>query len=432
VAELDLRFRAASPGLLSLPWDRPLDAWRPEEVALRDLPVGPSRHLVRFVEVDGARWALKALPRRLAEREYAVLRELEARSLAAVRVAGVVAGPGGEDAVLVTRFLERSWQYRRLLLRLPAPLARQRSRLLDAIAVLVVDLHRHGIYWGDCSLANALFMRDGQAIQAWMVDAETAEVHRSLSDGQRQADLDILVENVLGGLLDVAAAVGEDGAFARCAGEAEAVVRCYEELWRLLHEEPVVTFEDRYQVEGHLRRLNEAGFAVDEVRLVPAGSAGGRGTGASGAGELRLEVAVAARAFHSRELRRLTGLDVGEGQARVLLNDLHGHQVHLQHLHGAPVSEAQAAEAWMEDVFGPMAAWAHRAVGGAGDRAQAYCDLLEVRWLLSEQADRDVGDAVALDALAQRQLPEDSAAALGIVDVATRELPVYRPEEPPG
>jgi hypothetical protein len=86
----------------------------------------------------------------------------------------------------------------------------------------------------------------------------------------------------------------------------------------------------------------------------------------------------------------------------------------------------------MEDVYGPTASEAHRAVGGAGERTQAYCDLLEVRWLLSERAGHDVGDAVALDALAHRQLPEDSAAALGIVDVATRELPVVRTEEPPG
>ena len=45
------------------------------------------------------------------------------------------------------------------------------------MAALLVDLHRNGIYWGDCSLANTLFTRDGQIIQAWMVDAETAEFH---------------------------------------------------------------------------------------------------------------------------------------------------------------------------------------------------------------------------------------------------------------
>ena len=52
-----------------------------------------------------------------------------------------------------------------------------RDRLLDAMALLLVDLHRGGVYWGDCSLANTLFRRDGDRIQAYLVDAETSEVH---------------------------------------------------------------------------------------------------------------------------------------------------------------------------------------------------------------------------------------------------------------
>ena len=48
-----LRLRAASPGLLSLPWLQPLGDWTPDTVPLRQIQVGPSRHLVRFVEADG-------------------------------------------------------------------------------------------------------------------------------------------------------------------------------------------------------------------------------------------------------------------------------------------------------------------------------------------------------------------------------------------
>ena len=86
-----------------------------------------------------------------------------------------------------------------------------RDRLLDAMALLLVDLHRGGVYWGDCSLANTLFRRDGDRIQAYLVDAETSEVHPSLSDGQRRFDLDILVENVAFGLADLAAYQGRRG-----------------------------------------------------------------------------------------------------------------------------------------------------------------------------------------------------------------------------
>ena len=79
-----MRLRVTSPGLLALPWDRPLGEWDATEVPLRDIPVGPSRHLVRFVEADGCYWALKELPERIAVREYAVLRDLESMGLPAV------------------------------------------------------------------------------------------------------------------------------------------------------------------------------------------------------------------------------------------------------------------------------------------------------------------------------------------------------------
>jgi hypothetical protein len=59
---------------------------------------------------------------------------------------------------------------------------------------------------------------------------------------------------------------------------------------------------------------------------------------------------------------------------------------------------------------------------------QAYCDLLEVRWLLSEQAGADVGDAVALDALRNRSQPADSAAMLVVAEAETGTLRLPSPE----
>ncbi|MDQ1392451.1 MAG: hypothetical protein QOF30_1428, partial [Acidimicrobiaceae bacterium] len=204
MARLDLRLRDASPGLLALPWLERLADWSAPEVPLRDLPVGPSRHLVRFVKTDGRLWALKELPQRIALKEYVALREIEAKSLPAVRPAGLVIQPYEDTAILITRYLERSWQYRRLLMRISPDMPKHRERLLDAMASLLVDLHRNGVFWGDCSLANTLFSRDGQVLQAWLVDAETSEIHPELTDGQRQLDMDVLVENVAGGLLDLA------------------------------------------------------------------------------------------------------------------------------------------------------------------------------------------------------------------------------------
>ncbi len=173
----ELRLRAPTPGLLGLPWDRPLLQWNVPDVPLRDIAVGPSRHLVKFVDADGALWAVKDMPPRIAVKEYDVLRRLEEMGLPAVRPAGLVLQPEFDTAILVTRYLEGSWQYRRLFMRLPPDQPKHRARLLDALAGLLVELHRHGVFWGDCSLANTLFSRDGQTLQAWLVDAETSEVH---------------------------------------------------------------------------------------------------------------------------------------------------------------------------------------------------------------------------------------------------------------
>jgi hypothetical protein len=416
----ELRFRVTSPALLALPWRAPLADWDVTAVSFRDIPVGPSRHLVRFVEADDRVWALKELPRRVALKEYAALREMENRAMPAVRAAGVVLQPFGDAAILVTHYLDGSWQYRRLFMRVPITNRAHRSRLLDAMAALLVELHRHGVYWGDASLANTLFRRDGQVISAWLVDAETAELHPSLSDGQRHLDLEILVENVLGGLLDVAARRDEPpDAQSAIYEEAQDVADRYRSLWDLLHDRPVLQPEFLDQVQARLRALNELGFAVDEVRLEPASDE---------SDAVRLETGVAARTFHVDELRSLTGLEVGEGQATILLNDLRSHQRRLHTEKAREVPLAEAARDWLETMFTPRSALAHRALQGTGDSVQAFCDLLEVRWLLSEKAGRDVGDEPALEALARRVPPDDSAAYLGLVELRTAELPLVTSE----
>jgi hypothetical protein len=392
------------------------------DVPLRDMAVGPSRHLVKFVECDGRLWALKDLPPRIAVKEYEVLRRLEDMELNAVRPAGVVLQPEHETAILVTRYLEGSWQYRRLFMRLPPDQPRHRARLLDAMASLMVELHRHGVFWGDCSLANTLFSRDGQVLQAALVDAETSAVHPALSDGQRQWDMEILVENVAAGMVDLAARLDRpDDLSDTLIAEAFGVRDTYERLWETLHAEPVFGFTNRYEVEGTIRKLNELGFAVDEVSLQPL---------SADPSQLRLKVAVGDRRYHALHLRTLTGLDVGEGQARILLGDLHAYQGQLCREAGEDVDEATAARLWLMEVATPTMHRAHAAVSGAGSDIQAFCDLLEVRWLLSEQAGHDVGTERALVALARNRVPADSAAEMAVVEVPTEPFAVQFDDEP--
>ena len=162
-----------------------------------------------------------------------------------------------------------------------------------------------------------------------------------------------------------------------------------------------------------MRRLNELGFAIDELALEPASA--DRST-------LRLKVAVANRRFHAQELRRLTGLEVGEGQATILLNDLRAHQSRLATERPEAVpNDVVAGFRWRTDVFEPGMARAAGALGDAADPIQAYCDLPEVRWPLSEREGR-VGEEAALAALAARQAPE-SAAQMVVAATATASFP---------
>lgn len=381
-----LRLVGRAGALVDLPWERPLAEWERAGVAFRALPVGPSRHLVRFLERDGKMYALKELPLHVARTEYEVLRVLAQRGLPAVVAVGISESPERDVAVLVTEYLSHSLQYRRLLMRLPAGPGPYRDRLLDAMASLLVDLHLAGVYWGDCSLANTLFRRSGDKIQAYLVDAETSEVHPKLSNGQRAADLEVLVENVAFGLADLALMQGRRDELDDAAEAAHSVRRRYEALWTELTDEPLLRIADRHEIRARIRRLNDLGFAVDEVVLEP-GAEGDR---------LRVRVAVTNRRFHVREIQRLTGIVALEGQAQLLLNDLREYGAWVELQERRPVPEQEAAQLWLRDVYEPTLRRVREVVAPERDPVQTYCDILEHKWLLSEQARRDIGLEAAI------------------------------------
>ena len=357
-----------------------MEHWHADRAVLRDLPVGPSRHLVRFVVIDGTTYALKEESVDNARHEYEVLVHLEALALPSVRAIGIAERPLEDAAILVTEYLRHSLQYRRLLMRVPLTAGGYRDRLLDAMASLLVDLHRAGVFWGDCSLANTLFRRDGGTIQAYLVDAETGETHAALSDGQRAYDLDVLVENVAFGLADLAAFQGHPEAMDDQIAAAESVRHRYDALWQELHDQVEIQAGDRFAIQAHIRRLNELGFAIGEIELLPGA-----------AGTVRLRTAVAQRDFHARELAHRTGLPALEGQARLLLNDLREYRAWLAYFERRPVSSAEGAARWQAEVLEPYVARLQAVIGPGRDPLQAYCDLLEHKWLLSERAQRDLG-----------------------------------------
>jgi len=404
-----LRLRDEVAGLLDLPWEQPLKTWDATGHAFRELPVGPSRHLVRFLVAGGLVYALKELPIAVAETEFDALRHLEEAGLPAVRALGLAARPDRGDAILVTEYLRHSMQYRRLLMRFRPVMPAYRERLLDAMSLLLVDLHRGGVYWGDCSLANTLFRRDGDRIQAYLVDAETSEIHPSLSDGQRAFDLDILVENVAFGLADLAAFQGRDFEVDASIAAAESVRARYEAVWSELYGQPELIPGDRQAIRARLRRLNDLGFSVD-LEVDPVGPAG----------SVRLRTSVTTRRYHANELERRTRLRTLEGQARILLNDLAEYSAWLEYYERRQVDEAEAAERWLREVYRPTQAQITGLVGPDRDLVQAYCDVLEHKWLLSEQAGYDVGLATAIESYVAEGAPAPERTGPGAESVLDR------------
>jgi hypothetical protein len=249
-----------------------------------------------------------------------------------------------------------------------------------------VDLHRGGVYWGDCSLANTLFRRDGDRIQAYLVDAETSEIHPGLSDGQRRFDLDILVENVAFGLADLAAYQGRPEEVDAAIESAESVRVRYDAVWHELYGQPDLIPGDRRAIRSRLRRLNDLGFSVD-LEVDPIGAAG----------TVRLRTLVTTRRYHANELERRTRLRTLEGQARILLNDLAEYHAWLEFYESRPVDAHEAADRWLREVYRPTQARIVAFAGPDRDLVQTYCDVLEHKWHLSEGAGRDVGLDTAIE-----------------------------------
>jgi Domain of unknown function (DUF4032)/Lipopolysaccharide kinase (Kdo/WaaP) family len=387
--------RTGHPDFLDFPWDQPLSAW--DDRRLVDYAKGVSRHVVRFVTEGGRAYALKETTLALAEREYGLLRALDEEDLPAVEAVGVVSGRGTSpdgallDAVLITRHLEFSLPYRLLFTGRGVP--DLRSQLIDALAVLLVRLHLGGFFWGDCSLSNVLFRRDAGALAAYLVDAETAEHHQSLSNGQRAHDLTIATENVAGELLDLGSAsrLPSDVDPIETATELE---RRYTGLWDELTRKEVIGPGERHRIAARLRRLNELGFDVEEFELF----------GVPGAREVQMVARVLEEGHQRRRLAQLTGLDVQENQARRLLNDIAEYRAWLQSREERELPDAVAAYRWLSEVFEPALARVPPDLAEKLHPAELFHEILEHRWYLSEEWDRDVDTFDAVDDYVETEL----------------------------
>lgn len=407
---LEITSARPDPGLLDLPWSTPLEDWPPSTLAA--LPRGLSRHIVRFVRLHGRVLAVKEIRAELATREYTMLRALARLDLPCVEAFGIVNGrtdASGEplDACLITRHLQFSLPYRALYSQNLRP--HTADRLVDALAVLLVRLHLGGFWWGDVSLSNTLFRRDAGSFAAYLVDAETGELHKSLSFGQREHDLDLARVNIAGELMDLYAG-GLLEPVADPMTVSDAIVERYRSLWDELTQVERFETGDRWRVDERIRRLNGLGFDVGELAM---------STDVSGT-TIQIQPKVVDAGHHSRRLLRLTGLDVEENQARRLLNDLDSFRAAMNRQNEA---EEIVAHDWLNLVYEPTVRAVPRDMAGKLEAAELFHEILEHRWYMSERVGRDVPLPDVIADYVRFVLPSkpDERSVLG---VDTMEFPV--------
>jgi hypothetical protein len=404
---LQITAAAPDPALLDLPWHVPLEEW--PESHLAALPRGISRHVVRFVKLSGRVIAVKEIGESVAYREYALLRDLNRLDVPSVEPVGVITGraaPDGEplNSVLITKHLKFSLPYRALFSRYLAP--DMATRLIDALAVLLVRLHLTGFYWGDVSLSNTLFRRDAGEFAAYLVDAETGDLHDTLTKGQREYDLEIARVNIIGELMDLAAGdLLVDDVDTVAVGEM--IVQRYEELWNELTGAEEFGATERWRVADRIRRLNELGYDVGELQMT---------TDVDGT-TVQIQPKVVDAGHHHRRLMRLTGLDAGENQARRLLNDMDTYQADTDQ---QGEDEEFVAHEWLADVFEPTVRSVPRELRGKLEPAEVYHEVLEHRWFMAQHAGHDVPLREALASYVENVLRHrpDEEAILGL-DTAT-------------
>jgi hypothetical protein len=165
----------------------------------------------------------------------------------------------------------------------------------------------------------------------------------------------------------------------------------------------VASANDRRAVATRIRELNALGFAVEELSLDVTGSEG-----------MRVSLAIASRRFHAEQLLRLTGVDALEGQAQLLLNDLHEYGLWHQMQGGERLATSLMAARWRAEVLEPTLVRLRPHLAAGRDALQAYCDALEHKWILSERAGADVGlDAAVTDYISLGAPAPESARVVG-------------------
>src|SRR5579859_257541 len=378
--------------LQRLPWHLPLEEWPGQGIATLSIRHGESRHPVIFIESDDVRYAIKETTPHMARREIQNLREIEFRGLPALSPVGVVlvsapplriassegGGPlqyvSGDRAYTVTHLAARVMPHS-LLFRLPFN-RRTKRRLLGAIAVLMVELHEHGVYWGDPSLANILIRIDGRRIMAIMADAETAEIFPgAISKGLRDQDVELFHESLIWQAEDLRQARGltEDVELLD-----EADYHYFLRRYRWL-------FREHAQIESHsitptlpqvtrmLSSLNKLGFSLLDV----------------GSNALETVISVSP-GWYVQRIKKLLCIKIPLHHARRFYNMILGYQAIMIKQLGRDITIEEAAKDWYDRYHLPAILLLRQILTSDQDPLEAYFAIMRHKWKLSKLAGHEI------------------------------------------
>ncbi|MCJ8313115.1 MAG: DUF4032 domain-containing protein [Saccharospirillaceae bacterium] len=395
---MKIRIYSPSSSLANLgyPWSRHLNDW-PDRCFV-DVPCGIHRNVVKFIQYEDNIYVLKELRTHVAKKELANLHKLEALGLPVVNSVGLVEkrdeaveeasneytqdSPKIKDmfdrGLLITKFLDGSLPYRVIIER--GINYTRLEQMLDSLAQLLVRVHLVGFYWGDCSFSNALFKRDAGLLTAFLVDAETGEFHKKLSKGQREYDLELAHLNIAGDLMDLEAHCGLPND-ADPVDLADSLVSKYHYFWGQLTDPIEIGANEQYKIDQFIERINTQGYDIGELEIDTLV----RGT------RLFVRPVNVEPGFNRKKLQKLTGLLVGENQAKRLLQDIYRYQPYLSGMKKQPVNIGSAARRWLIDIYQTSLDMIAVELRDHLDDAEVFHEILEHRWYISEQQKKDVG-----------------------------------------
>ncbi len=422
--------------LEGLPWAFPLEEWLNHGVQLLLIRRGESRHPVVFVESEGVRYAIKETTPHMAEREIHNLYEIERRGIPALSPIGSVTVPAppvaldvpqiggvkqyvsGDRGYTVTRLAPRVVP-QVILYRLPLT-RRTKQRLLSAVAVLMIELHEHGVFWGDPSLANVLIRIDGRRILAIMADAETSELFPGpINEELREQDMALFGESL--------AWQAEDLRQARDLPEDVQILddqdfRYFEQRYHALRREHARIagtpgFGTIYQAQQFMQGLNHLGFSLLNM-----------------SGQTLHQVATVLPGWYQRRIHQLLHIDVPRIYARRFYNMILGHQAIMSENENRDVPLEEAAQDWYTRYHVPTLLLLRKHLTNDQNLMQAYFSVIQHKWDMSKKA----GYEVPLeDAILDWSMQRADTGKLGAVDPATvatwwhERQPVANALEPP-